>query len=251
MIRIGKSYFNASLVAFDKDGTLIDLNSLWVPWMTHLFEGIGRRISVDAYGFSQIAAGLGFDPDKQVILPDSPLATATREELLTIIAGALYRLGTPWLLAWDVAHGLENGFEDLRWVQPRADLSSVLGQLHRGGLKLALITTDSRPQTEATLQMLGIRDFFDILACADDGLQVKPEPHMLLYVCEQTGVSPEQCAVVGDTVYDMIMAQRAGAGLRVGITGGGSSGDELSRLAHVVIDSIEEIESVTAEVAGT
>jgi phosphoglycolate phosphatase-like HAD superfamily hydrolase len=56
----------------------------------------------------------------------------------------------------------------------------------------------------------------------------KPDPDVFLAAASRLGVSMETTTVVGDSVWDMLTAQRARA-LGVGLLSGGYSQDELER----------------------
>ncbi len=244
MIRIGNIELNPSLVAFDKDGTLVDLHSQWVPWTLHLLDRLAEQVPGHEGLVEYVSASLGFDMERKRILPDSPLATASRRELFVVIATALYQRGLPWVTAWDISQRLENGFEEGRWVTPRGDLRRLLERLHRCGIRTAVVTTDRRANTEVVLESLGVLGFVDCLVCADDGFPVKPAPDMLTEAIRCAGVRPDQTLMVGDTIYDMLMAERAGVQARIGIANGGGSEEMLRRYTLAVIHSLDDLEVV-------
>lgn len=55
----------------------------------------------------------------------------------------------------------------------------------------------------------------------------KPEPDLFLRCAERLGVAPRECYVVGDAVWDIQAARRAGM-LGIGVRTGGISAEELS-----------------------
>ena len=59
-----------------------------------------------------------------------------------------------------------------------------------------------------------------------DVLRAKPEPDLFLKCQEQLAVTPADCYVVGDAVWDLLAARRAGM-LSVGLLSGGYGWDEL------------------------
>jgi beta-phosphoglucomutase-like phosphatase (HAD superfamily) len=61
-----------------------------------------------------------------------------------------------------------------------------------------------------------------------DVVRAKPEPDLFLTCAERLGVSPSECYVVGDAVWDLLAARRAGM-LSVGLLSGGYGDDELTR----------------------
>jgi len=58
--------------------------------------------------------------------------------------------------------------------------------------------------------------------------RAKPEPDLFLACAAQLAVSPEECYVVGDAVWDLLAARRARM-LSIGILSRGYGEDELAR----------------------
>jgi phosphoglycolate phosphatase-like HAD superfamily hydrolase len=59
-------------------------------------------------------------------------------------------------------------------------------------------------------------------------LRAKPEPDLFLACADKLGIPPSSCYVVGDAVWDLLAARRAGM-LSVGLLSGGYGEDELTR----------------------
>src|SRR5262249_56618843 len=81
-----------------------------------------------------------------------------------------------------------------------------------------------------------------------DVLRAKPEPDLFLACQERLGVTIGDCYVVGDAVWDLLAARRAGM-LSVGLLTGGYGEDELLaagafrvyRGADELLDAIDEL----------
>jgi HAD superfamily hydrolase (TIGR01509 family) len=56
--------------------------------------------------------------------------------------------------------------------------------------------------------------------------RAKPDPHLFLLAAQRLGVDPARAFVVGDSVWDLLAAQRAGS-LGVGVLSGGYGPEEL------------------------
>jgi len=243
-LEIGSLPFDADLVVFDKDGTLIDFELMWgrltVAWVERLTANTGdEALRQELYCF------LGYDPQQQRTEPQSPLAIATTGQLQTITAAVLYRHGTPWPEAEECAQwAFRQAAADLPLadlIRPTGDVAGLLRRLREAGVRVAVITTDHRAETEETLRIMGVAHLVDLLICGDDNLLPKPAPDTLLATCDKLGVKPARAAVVGDTVADLLMAQRAGAGLKVAVLTGAGDPALLQAHADVVLRSIEEI----------
>ena len=86
---------------------------------------------------------------------------------------------------------------------------STLQALLEHGLQLAVATGKSRRGLDRELQVRQLDDLFHATRCADES-RSKPNPLMLHQILQQLGKTPEQAVMVGDTVFDMDMAQQAG-----------------------------------------
>lgn len=74
---------------------------------------------------------------------------------------------------------------------------------------LAVATGKKRAGLERILQAHEMQTYFDVTVCADE-TRSKPHPHMLQHVLKTLNVAPQQALMLGDTDYDINMAQAAG-----------------------------------------
>ncbi|SHL78756.1 HAD-IA family hydrolase [Phytopseudomonas punonensis] len=89
------------------------------------------------------------------------------------------------------------------------DVERSLASFRQQGYQLAVATGKSRRGLQRILDTLGWQDYFDITRCADETAS-KPDPMMLQEILEHCGVPAEQALMVGDSSFDLLMAQRAG-----------------------------------------
>ncbi|MFN8413034.1 MAG: HAD family hydrolase [Anaerolineales bacterium] len=113
--------------------------------------------------------------------------------------------------------------------------------MHSKNIKIGIATTDDRGPTQAMIEAFDIEEFISTMVCADDGIEAKPAPDMVLTICERMKIDPAQVMVIGDTTADLKMARAAGAGLVVGVLSGVSSAKDLIPYADVLIDSVDEL----------
>ena len=84
-----------------------------------------------------------------------------------------------------------------------------LQQFREQGHQLAVATGKGRQGLDRVLAGLGLTDFFDVTRCADETAS-KPHPLMVREILAHCDTSPEQALLVGDSVFDLEMARRAG-----------------------------------------
>lgn len=91
------------------------------------------------------------------------------------------------------------------------------------------IATSGRMQTAAhNLAALGVDPNKVPVVTRDMVRHAKPDPDLFLAAAERLGVDIHQSMVVGDSIWDMLAAQRARA-LGIGLLSGGYGQDELQR----------------------
>lgn len=80
--------------------------------------------------------------------------------------------------------------------------------LRRAGFTMAVATGKSRKGLDRVLERLNMAEYFDASRCADE-TQSKPHPMMLDALLKETQYGSHQALMIGDTEYDMEMAQNA------------------------------------------
>ena len=227
------------LVVFDKDGTLVDFHAMWGGWAADLgrrLDGATRRpISGDVF------AAIGFDPSSGRVRPGTPLAIATMAEIREVIAAVVRRWCPNVAAARRAVDGAWFIPDPVATARPLADLRVLFETVLDGGRQIAVATTDDRAPTEATLRAFGIREHVSAIACGDDGIGVKPDPRMLLAICEALRTPPGRTAMIGDTAADLTMGRDAGAGRVIGVLSGIDGVDRLAPLADLLLPSIADL----------
>jgi HAD superfamily hydrolase (TIGR01509 family) len=111
--------------------------------------------------------------------------------------------------------------------RPLPGAVELLGELRKEGIPHGIATSGRRPEIDASLDALGVGDETVVVERGHVD-RAKPEPDLFLTCAERIGISPADCYVVGDAVWDLLAARRAGM-LSVGLLSGGYGEDELNR----------------------
>ncbi|MBP1720243.1 MAG: putative phosphoglycolate phosphatase [Deltaproteobacteria bacterium] len=227
-IFFGSRLFETRGLFFDKDGTLVDLHHQYSTLMDKRAEKILIRYPQEGGFRRALCRAVGYDPESRTIAHGGPLAVATREQTLEIVSNFLAGQGLSGEKAERIAResfqlaDRELGWEEL--IRPMEGLTALLSSL--GGLKVA--------------------EFFQLVLGGDEVSRPKPDAEMIQEACRRLGLHPREIVYVGDTVSDMIMARRAGAGLAVAVLGGAADESILAAEADVVISNLRAI-SVSGE----
>jgi phosphoglycolate phosphatase-like HAD superfamily hydrolase len=225
-------------VIFDKDGTLIDFHAMWGGWALRLGQRlddvIRRPVSPEVF------ATIGFDPTTGRVAAGGPLAIETMAGIEETVARVLRRWCPSIAAARRATATAWFAPDPAALAVPLADLDDIFGRLRADGRRIAVVTTDDRAPTDATLRALGIREHVGAMVCGDDGFDVKPAPDAVIAVCHAFRTEPARVAVLGDTPSDLAMARAAGAGRVIGVRSGVGSEADLA-VADVIIDSVASL----------
>ena len=135
-------------------------------------------------------------------------------------------------------------------VRPLPGARALLDFLTQEGIPWA-IATSGRMQTAAhNLAALGVDPNKVPVVTRDMVRHAKPDPDLFLAAAERLGVDIHQSLVIGDSIWDMLAAQRARA-LGVGVLSGGYGQDELQRSGAFRVyddpaDLLQHIDEVAA-----
>ncbi|MGV6808065.1 MAG: HAD family hydrolase, partial [bacterium] len=183
------------LIVFDWDGTLCDSLSRIALCMQLAARDAG--LSQPAESEVREIVGLGLREAIQTLFPD-----ADGEDIEALRQGYS-------------AHFSEND----RVPSPLyAGVHEALPRLRDKGLLLAVATGKSRRGLDRVLSAHDMTSAFHGSRCADETLS-KPNPLMLCQLLDEFSVRPEEAVMVGDTEFDMEMAERAGVH-RIAVTYG-------------------------------
>jgi len=110
-------------------------------------------------------------------------------------------------------------------VVPLPGTAELLATLTELGLPWAIATSGRREVANRTLALLDVPPHVPIVT-RDEVAHAKPDPDLFLRAAEKLGAPIAHSIVVGDSVWDLLAARRAGA-LGIGLLSGGYGADEL------------------------
>lgn len=111
--------------------------------------------------------------------------------------------------------------------RPLPGAVELLRFLRARGVTHGIATSGTRPDINASLEALEVPGDTVVIERGNVA-RAKPEPDLFLACQKRLGVEATECYVVGDAVWDLLAARRAGM-LSIGLLSGGYGEDELSR----------------------
>ncbi|MFJ4923148.1 HAD family hydrolase [Streptomyces sp. NPDC088725] len=181
---------------FDVDGTLVDTNHLHVTAWWEAFRQAGHTVPMSAI---HRAVGLGSEDLIAHLLGDD----RDRDQDAGIKAAHTTLYGTY--------------FDRLPVLDSAADL---LRSLAGRGWRIVLATSASGPELSALRRAIDADDVIAGTASADDVEAGKPAAEPVRQALELAGVEAGSAVFVGDTVWDMEAASRAGVRAVAVLSGG-------------------------------
>ncbi len=216
------------LIIFDFDGTLVDSRSLILESHRIVFSEFQLPAPPPADSLALVGKSL------DVILTQLAGPAAPILEMVKA-----YDLLLPQLRA-------DSAFAE----KPFDGVGDLLSELSTASDTVLGVATGHRTDTIApALEELRWTGFFKTIQAADTAPS-KPHPAMLLQALAATGVTPENAVFIGDTTFDMEMAQAAQ--LRsIGVGWGYHQTEQLLAAgAHRVVQSVDQLRDCIRSAMG-
>jgi len=174
------------LYIFDWDGTLMDS----VDHIVSSLEAAAADTNMQDLGHERYRniIGLGLAEAFYTLYPD---ADQSQQDALT----ERYRHHF-----FDASKGKSSLFDGT---------DAMLSSLKAKGMKMAVATGKSRRGLNRVFDETGYHSMFHASRCADESGS-KPDPKMLHEIMTELNVAPENTLMIGDSSYDMQMANNAG-----------------------------------------
>ncbi|MDP4511204.1 HAD family hydrolase [Nonomuraea turcica] len=191
---------------FDLDGTLIDSVYQHVIAWRQALSSMGIDLSV-----WRIHRRIGMSGGLFV-------SALLRETGLKLSREQIDQLQTTHMEAYE---------QQVHSVKPLPGAAELLSELTTRGVPWAIATSGYARTARLALGMLGLPEDTPMIT-RDMVRRAKPDPDLFLAGADLVRVDPRHAMVVGDSVWDLLAARRAGA-LGIGLLSGGYGRDELER----------------------
>ena len=236
-LQTNKGNREVKAILFDKDGTLTNIDNMWVELTEMVIRNILKQhIKEDSpITIEQMLELLGIVQGE--IVPNSVIASGTVEDMLDEIGKyfpinkkALYDVVLEDFKQYLLAH------PDM--IIPIGDVAFLISELKHKGIKVGVVTNDSYIPTKTIFEILKIWHLFDFVATPDE-YPAKPASDSLIGASQHLAVPLHEIFYVGDSYLDMDYAKHCGGGIAV-LTSG-SDVQKMKEQSLLVLDSVEQL----------
>lgn len=195
------------LVLFDCDGTLVDSGKLIHEVMARTFEHHG--FERPHYDITKSTIGLTLDTAIARIIGQDDV-----DEKVLAMTRHYKEIYAPVRAEPEFTEPMFAGI---------AEMLAVLDA--RDDIVVGAVTGKDRKGLDLVIDAHNFHKTFAVSRTASD-CPSKPHPAMVLECCQESGVDPADTVVIGDAIYDMMMAKSAGA-KALGVSWGYGTVDDL------------------------
>ena len=237
---------NIDTVIFDKDGTFIDLHYFWGKMTELRVEEIIKRYNLSQENFQKLCLKLGYDAERGKMLSDGITALYSRVIIIQIFCKDLKEFGI------DISEKkLEEIFdyvntifykEMTKYTKPIESAIDFIKSLRKLGLKIAVVTSDSKESTMLTLKHFNWVNLFDVVIGRESTKETKESGIPVKMALYEVDSNPETTVMIGDAPMDFIAAKNAGVNRTILAATGQIEKNELLKTSDFVVDSLKEVE---------
>jgi HAD superfamily hydrolase (TIGR01509 family) len=132
-------------------------------------------------------------------------------------------------------------------VQAMEGSRRLIEDLKDAGNAVVLASSAKEWEVQHYLELLEAAELVDAWTTSDDVERTKPEPDLVHAALEKVGGRSKEATLIGDTVWDVEAAHRAGVDALAVLTGGFSEQELSDAGAREVFTSVEELRQSLAE----
>ena len=132
-------------------------------------------------------------------------------------------------------------------VQAMEGSRQLIEDMKDAGNAVVLASSAKEWEVQHYLELLEAAELVDAWTTSDDVERTKPEPDLVHAALEKVGGRPENATLIGDTVWDVEAAHRAGVEALAVLTGGFSEQELSEAGAREVFTSVEELRQSLVE----
>lgn len=223
-------------IIFDKDGTLIEYNSLWPDATRKMVPLFRSKFAVQAsISNDEILSRLGLNAGG--VVDSSAIASGTTEEIAHVLEAVLTEVDAavlPFVRNYFSHYTIRHQSE----IHAIGDVRGLFNLLKEQGYTLGIVTSDDHESTVFTLKYLQLTHLVDFVSTGDR-YAAKPAAESIHAFSAAFDVPTDRILFVGDSITDMEFAKACRKG--IGVLSGVGIKTDLSRYTDAVYPTIHDV----------
>lgn len=224
------------LIVFDKDGTLMELGSIFVKLADDVINEFSSKTNIHVPK-SEIKDAFNIIDEKIDMFAASSSARKIVEKLSLLPNGD------------NISQFVSKKLESMHTENEASKIEIIHGvketleQLKSEGYHLAIVSADDTESMDLFLNKFNIKEVFDKVVTSDNSKYHKPQKELLEEVIQALNCAPEETIMVGDTEMDVMLGRNASVHKVIGVLSGSGDSQDLQN-ADVILNSIAELHDV-------
>lgn len=220
--------FTPGLIAFDKDGTLIDVHHYWCLMIKLRADKLATIFNFPANKSDDyirvLTSAMGVAEDGCHLKPEGPVGIKPRSFIVQTTVNTLqdFAINTNEEVVENIFKTVdqESGENIRPLLKLLPGVKEFLASCNKHNITMAIATTDLTQRAEKALQALEIHNYFSLIIGGDKVSQTKPAPEMGQLILNELNLPPESAIMIGDHQVDIDMGESAGFGASIGVLTG-------------------------------
>ena len=254
-ITVNNHAYRADLLVFDKDGLMFECEQFWIEMANARMRSIAKHCSSDDLIAWTKLMGVktelkhGGSIEAIYVDPIGILAVAPPAEEIVILAGFLAgflaeHTGIVWHKARNLAAAIftesDAGIDLSRALRPQPGFVSLMKRINELDVPYGVATSDTYDRTRDSMSRYGCWDKVRFVITPEEVERGKPNPDMLQFISQKSGVPLDRIVMIGDSYVDVQMASAAGS-IGIGVSTSPDMREKMAPYATEIVSTLDEI----------
>lgn len=241
----GEKIKNIDTILFDKDGTIIDSNIYWGEIIKRRSNKIIEYYGMSKSEFEGLCNVMGLDLKRGVLFEKGPIAIFGREKIISIVINYLSskNIISNYNEISELFIKVHNEFKliMLEYIHLIPGVKEFLVDLKRNDIKIAIVTSDTKDNTDIIINYLKINHLVDAVIGKDCTVEDKSTGIPAIKALSMLSSCNENAVCIGDTEVDILMAKNSKCSACISVATGQITLKSLKNLSKFTVSNMKEI----------
>lgn len=237
---------NVDTILFDKDGTFIDLHYFWGKMTELRAQAVIARYNLDESLFARLCNILGYDVNLGKMRSDGITALYSRVIIIQKFVQTLIDMDIP-----ATVDEITKLFDEVNiifykemfnYTKPIQEAIDLIKKLKTSGVKIGVVTSDSKESTDLTIAHFHWENLFDVIIGRESTPETKESGVPVTMALEGLNADRNNTVMIGDAPMDYLAAKNAGVKNVVLVASGQITKESLLQTTNCVVESLSHVQ---------